>query len=38
MNAPLEHINLKSSLDAIEFLSRSEHRVGVLDFVKEHVT
>ena len=31
MSAPLEHINLESSLDAIEFLSRSEHRVEVLN-------
>lgn len=31
MNASLEHIALESSLNAIEFLSRSEHRVKVLN-------
>ena len=30
MNAPLETINVESSLEDIEFLARSGHRVGVL--------
>ena len=35
MNAPLEIINVDSSLDDIEFLARSEHRVEVLDALAE---
>lgn len=35
MNTPLENINVESSLDDIEFLARSEHRVEVLDALAE---
>lgn len=35
MNTPLDTIDMESSLDDIEFLARSEHRVEVLDALAE---